>query len=262
LTSNVVSASVIADSIDRSAVKLFVPSAPKLFLFRILCLPYPGPGESESQRGERTIERNSSLFRMLKESSAPTQTFSSGEPPCRRSPTLDRAALPLPSARSSFEWQSGLPPGPPHFARLPLRVLINGRPRHPVPFNGLNQMVTIFLQCRDLFSSSDLLFSCRPKSSPMNSEAAFATCALSHSLSSRQNGFASRRKSTRQSRTQRKFERLSKELRNLLFAGSYKLAENEIVTNQNSPEQLEKMDSDQNLIKWNMLTLNESLLFL
>jgi hypothetical protein len=81
-----------------------------------------------------------------------------------------------------------------NFARLALRALSNGRPRCPVPLNVLNQTVKAFFQCRDLFSSSDLSFSCRPRPSPTDSEAAFATSALI------------RGKSTMQSITERKFE--------------------------------------------------------
>jgi hypothetical protein len=116
---------------------------------------------------------------------------------------LDRAAPPLPSVRSNSEWQSELPPGPPQPARLALRLVSNGRPRCPVPLNVPNQTGNVFLQCRNLFSSFDLSFSCRPRPSPMNSEAAFATSALIRSLSSRRNGFAFRCKSTRQSITER-----------------------------------------------------------
>jgi hypothetical protein len=48
----------------------------------------------------------------------------------------------------------------------------------------------------------------------------------------------------------------------LRFEESWKSAENAIVKIQSSPEQPEKTDPDQDLIKCNPLTLNESLLFL
>jgi hypothetical protein len=49
---------------------------------------------------------------------------------------------------------------------------------------------------------------------------------------------------------------------NLRFEEGWKSAENAIVKSQCSPKQPKKMDPDQNLIKCNPLTLNESLLFL
>jgi hypothetical protein len=144
-------------------------------------------------------------FRTLKMSPAPTQTMSSGEPP---KPNRFLQFVQIPNGRVNFL------PDRRNSARLALRLVSNDRPRCPGPLNVPNQTGKVFIQYRDRFSSSDLSFRCRPRPSPLNSEAAFATSVLIRSLSSRRNGFAVRCKSTRQSITERKFEKPTKELRN------------------------------------------------